>query len=205
VSDTFALYQKLYEIPGDRYRRNRDLLTEVLEMGEFLDQPVRQLSLGQKMKANLALAMLHDPEVLYLDEPTIGLDVMSKQVLRRSISALNAEKNTTVILTTHDMNDIESVSQRLILIDRGSKLFDGGLDDFKARYEDSYTVRMEFTEPPQWKALPGYSLLSEKNNVWTVGVEKRVNTKDALMELIRLYDVKLQDIEDIVKGIFKGN
>ncbi|MDR2135646.1 MAG: ATP-binding cassette domain-containing protein, partial [Treponema sp.] len=127
ISDTFGLFRRLYEIPDDVYEHNKRLYVELLGMEDFIEQPVRQLSLGQKMKANLALAMLHNPDVLYLDEPTIGLDVMSKQVLRQSIAALNREKNTTIILTTHDMNDIEAVCKRLILIDKGRKLFDGGL------------------------------------------------------------------------------
>jgi ABC-type histidine transport system ATPase subunit len=101
---------------------------------------------------NLALAMLHDPDVLYLDEPTIGLDVMSKKILRQSILALDREKNTTIILTTHDMNDIEAVCKRLMLIDKGRKLFDGSLTDFKERYEDGFMVKLEFTELPHWSA-----------------------------------------------------
>ena len=116
VSDTFDLYESLYDIPHETFRKNCDLFTELLDMGGFLDQPVRQLSLGQKMKANIAVALLHDPAVLYLDEPTIGLDVVSKKVLRQAIKAINREKGTTVMLTTHDMDYIEAVCNRLIMI-----------------------------------------------------------------------------------------
>ncbi|MDR3123719.1 MAG: ATP-binding cassette domain-containing protein [Treponema sp.] len=208
ISDTFALYQKLYDIPDAVYRRNRERYVTLLDMADFMEQPARQLSLGQKMKANLALAMLHDPDVLYLDEPTIGLDVMSKQVLRDSISALNAEKNTTIMLTTHDMNDIEAVCRRIILIDKGHLLFDGNLGDFKARYEHSYTVKMEFVRPPAWIPAEGYSLLSDAAQVWTVKVDKSIRSKEALMYLIGRYDpenisVREQDIEDIIRGIFE--
>jgi ABC-2 type transport system ATP-binding protein len=213
ISDTFSLYQRLYEIPMDLYRRNRDMYVEILGMGDFIGQPVRQLSLGQKMKANLALAMLHDPDVLYLDEPTIGLDVMSKQVLRRSIQVLNSEKNTAIILTTHDMNDIEAVCKRLILIDKGRKLFDSSLNDFKARYEDGYMVKMQFTVLPssgglpQWIPEKGYDLYSEKDNERIVKVEKSIRSKDALQFLINRYDpenisIHEQDIEDIIKKVF---
>jgi ABC-2 type transport system ATP-binding protein len=209
ISDTFDLYQKLYEISRDQYKNNRKVLIELLDMGDFIEQPVRQLSLGQKMKANLALAMLHDPDVLYLDEPTIGLDIMSKQALRQGILTLNHEKNTTIVLTTHDMNDIEAVCQRLILIDKGRKLFDGSLDKFKGLYEDTYLIKIEFTEFPSWRPLPGYALKSEFNNTWTIQVDKSINTKDALLALIELYNVKINDIsvqkkdvEDIVKQIF---
>jgi ABC-2 type transport system ATP-binding protein len=208
ISDTFSLYRRLYEIPGDVYEHNRRLYVELLDMEDFIEQPVRQLSLGQKMKANLALAMLHNPDVLYLDEPTIGLDVMSKQILRQSIAALNREKNTTVILTTHDMNDIEAVCKRLILIDQGCKLFDGSLEVFKKRYEEAYAVKMEFTSlPRQWIPQNGFSLYSNKENLWIVKVEKRIRSKDALQLLIDRYEpenisIHEQDIEDIVKNIF---
>jgi ABC-2 type transport system ATP-binding protein len=178
-------------------------------MGDFIEQPVHQLSLGQKMKANLALAMLHDPDVLYLDEPTIGLDILSKQALRQDILTLNREKNTTIVLTTHDMNDIEAVCRRLILIDKGHKLFDGSLDKFKGLYEDTYLIKIEFTEFPSWRPLPGYVLKSEFNNIWTIQVDKEINARDALLTLIELYNVKINDIsvhkkdvEDIVKQIF---
>ena len=209
ISDTFGLYRKLYEIPDPIYERNRKLYIDLLDMGDFMEQPVRQLSLGQKMKANLALAMLHDPDVLYLDEPTIGLDVMSKSVLRQSIIALNREKNTTVILTTHDMNDIEAVCKRLILIDRGKKLFDGSLDDFREGYEDGFMVKMEFANPPAWVPEPGFTLRNSENNVWNIKVEKRIRSRDALTALIGRYNpenisVHEQDVEDIVQQIFAG-
>ena len=207
ISDTFDLYRKLYEIPDAVYERNRKLYVDLLDMGGFMEQPVRQLSLGQKMKANLALAMLHDPDVLYLDEPTIGLDVMSKNVLRESIRALNREKNTTVILTTHDMNDIEAVCERLILIDHGRKLFDGSLDNFKERYEDGFMIKMEFPEAPVWLPEEGFTLRSSEDNTWNIKVDKRIRSRDALMALISRYNpenitVREEDIEDIIQRIF---
>jgi ABC-2 type transport system ATP-binding protein len=183
IADTFSLYQKLYEIPDTIYEKNKKLYIELLDMGDFMGQAVRQLSLGQKMKANIALAMLHDPAVLYLDEPTIGLDVMSKQTLRQSILALNSEKNTTIIITTHDMNDIEAVCKRLILIDKGRKLFDGNLADFKANYEDGFMITMEFLNPPQWQSEPGFILYSDKDNRWSIKAEKSIRPKDALVSL----------------------
>jgi ABC-2 type transport system ATP-binding protein len=209
ISDTFNLFRRLYEIPDDVYEYNKKLYVELLDMEDFIEQPVRQLSLGQKMKANLALAMLHNPDVLYLDEPTIGLDVMSKQVLRQSIAALNREKNTTVILTTHDMNDIEAVCKRLILIDKGRKLFDGTLDVFKKQYEEGYVVKMEFANLPQWIPHDGFTLYSDKENTWIIKVEKHISAKDALRLLIDRYEpenisVHEQDVEDIIKNIFKA-
>ncbi|MDR0374556.1 MAG: ATP-binding cassette domain-containing protein [Treponema sp.] len=207
--DTFELYQKLYDIPPAVYERNKNRCIELLDMGGFLEQPVRQLSLGQKMKANLALAMLHDPDVLYLDEPTIGLDVMSKKILRQSVLALNKEKNTTIMLTTHDMDDIEAVCGRLILIDKGKKLFDGALSDFKSRYEDSFMIKMEFAVAPRWIEDADFSLCASENNVWIIKAAKRMQHKDALATLINRYNaehisVHEQSVEDIVQNIFSG-
>ncbi|MDR1218935.1 MAG: ATP-binding cassette domain-containing protein [Treponema sp.] len=209
--DTFGLYQKLYDIPPAVYERNKSRYIELLGMGDFIGQPVRQLSLGQKMKANLALAMLHDPDVLYLDEPTIGLDVMSKKILRQSVLALNKEKNTTVMLTTHDMDDIEAVCGRLILIDKGKKLFDGALSDFKSRYEDSFMIKLEFAsaraEAPRWMEDADFSLCASENNVWIIKAAKRVRPKDALTTLINRYNaenisIHEQSVEDIIQTIF---
>jgi ABC-2 type transport system ATP-binding protein len=208
VSDTFGLYQKLYEIPDDVYDKNRRMYTEILDIGDIIEQPVRQLSLGQKMKANLALAMLHDPDVLYLDEPTIGLDVMSKQTLRQSIQTLNTEKNVTIVLTTHDMDDIETLCKRLILIDKGHKLFDGAIEDFKESYEDGFMITLDFKKPPLWKPVPGFTLYKNMNNQWIIKVENNISSRNALGLLIERYDpenisIHEQDIEDIIKKIFE--
>ncbi len=208
ISDTFLLYQKLYEIPKEVFERNRKLYIDILDMGDFIEQPVRQLSLGQKMKANLALAMLHDPDILYLDEPTIGLDVMSKNILRKSILSLNKEKNTTVMLTTHDMNDIEAVCKRLILIDKGRKLFDGSLDSFKEKYEDGFMIKMEFASFPEWVPEPGFTLRNNENNAWNIIVDKTLRSRDAFTTMINKYNpenisIHEEDIEDIVRRIFE--
>lgn len=208
VSDTFELYQKLYNIEDDRYKANRAYFTDILEMHDFMDQPVRQLSLGQKMKANLALSMLHDPEILYLDEPTIGLDVMSKKTLRACITDINRDKRTTIILTTHDMDDIEAVCNRLILIDKGKKLFDGGLRDFEEQYKKGYVVRMQFEgSMPAWMTEKNYHLLEHSDHDLVISVDKCLTTKEALTHLINCYNpdniyIEKERIEDIIRNIF---
>jgi ABC-2 type transport system ATP-binding protein len=209
ISDTFELYQKLYEIDDQTYRKNRSYFIEQLEMEDFISQPVRQLSLGQKMKANLALCMLHNPDILYLDEPTIGLDVMSKRALRESILRFNRERNTTILLTTHDMDDIESVCERLILIDHGQKLYDGALDQFKKQYQDGFFIRLECENEANWQEDSRFSLVRSENGVWEIKVQNGMSSKEALMILIDRYQpdnisVKEENIEDIIQQIFRS-
>lgn len=207
VADSFDLFQKLYEIDNISYKKNLNLFIELFDMKDFMNQPARQLSLGQKMKANLALAMLHSPDVLYLDEPTIGLDVMTKKVLRESIIELNREKNTTVILTTHDMDDIEATCKRIILINEGEMLYDGKLNAFKERYEDGYIIQMGFNNMPVWQKSSRFLLIGQNSNTWLVKVEKGISSKEALMTLIERYDpvtvfLKEEDIEHIIQRFF---
>ncbi|MGW1778544.1 ABC transporter ATP-binding protein [Streptomyces sp. NPDC002143] len=125
--DSYRLMHRMYRIPAARYRENLDSLVELLDLGALLDVPVRQLSLGQRMRGDIAAALLHDPEVLYLDEPTIGLDVVSKARVREFLRELNAERGTTVLLTTHDLQDIEQLCSRVMVIDHGRLVYDGAL------------------------------------------------------------------------------
>ena len=211
VSDTFDLYESLYDIPHETFRKNCELFIELLDMGNFLDQPVRQLSLGQKMKANIAVALLHDPAVLYLDEPTIGLDVVSKKVLRQAINAINQEKGTTVMLTTHDMDDIEAVCNRLIMINEGVKLFDGTLESFRNQYEREIVIRLEFEgNAPTWQDMEGLSFAKRDENALEVKLLDRSTVKASITKLLDAYEpqnifVREPDIEDIVEIAYRDN
>jgi viologen exporter family transport system ATP-binding protein len=132
--DSFRLIAKLYRVPQQQYERNLARFVDMLEMAEFLDRPVRQLSLGQRMRGDLAAAMLYEPRILYLDEPTIGLDVVAKESMRTFIEEMNRESATTIVLTTHDLADVERLCRRIILIDHGSILYDGGVESLKSQY-----------------------------------------------------------------------
>jgi ABC-2 type transport system ATP-binding protein len=132
LSDSFALLQRLYRIPPARFRANLDKYVDALELGPLLDKPVRQLSLGQRMRGDITAALLHDPKIVYLDEPTIGLDIVSKKAVREFLHALNTENGTTILLTTHDIGDIERLCRRVIAIDHGRVAFDGPLDALRA-------------------------------------------------------------------------
>lgn len=135
VMDSFDLLKEIYEIDTVSYSRTLEQLTESLELSAFLKMPVRQLSLGQRMRCEIAASLLHNPKILFLDEPTIGLDAVSKLAVRDFILRLNREQNTTIILTTHDMQDIEALTNRIILIGRGSILLDGTMDDIRKGHE----------------------------------------------------------------------
>ena len=132
--ESFKLVAKMYRVEPERYQRNLAHFRELLELDEFMNTPVRQLSLGQRMRGDLAAALLYDPPIVYLDEPTVGLDVLAKERIRGFIEAINREQRTTVILTTHDLGDVERLCRRIILIDQGKVLYDGPIARLKAAY-----------------------------------------------------------------------
>ncbi|MFF4080881.1 ATP-binding cassette domain-containing protein [Streptomyces sp. NPDC001777] len=150
LRDSYRLVHRMYRIPDARFRENLERCVELLDLGELLDVPVRQLSLGQRMRGDIAAALLHDPEVLYLDEPTIGLDVVSKAKVRQFLRDLNAERGTTVLLTTHDLTDIEQLCKRVMVIDHGRLMYDGALAGLHevGRSERTLVVDLERELPP---------------------------------------------------------
>ncbi|GGY96729.1 ATP-binding cassette domain-containing protein [Streptomyces nitrosporeus] len=150
LRDSYRLMHRMYRVPDRRFRENLDRCVELLDLGALLDVPVRQLSLGQRMRGDITAALLHDPEVLYLDEPTIGLDVISKVKVRDFLRDLNAERSTTVLLTTHDLTDIEQLCRRVMVIDHGRLVYDGALDGLHeaGRSERVLVVDLERELPP---------------------------------------------------------
>ncbi|MFG1909385.1 ATP-binding cassette domain-containing protein [Kribbella sp. NPDC048928] len=150
LRDSFAVLQKMYGVPIARHRENLATFVELLDLGDLLDVPVRQLSLGQRMRGDIAAALLHDPEIVYLDEPTIGLDVISKARLREFLAQVNAERRTTIILTTHDLDDIEALCTRVMVIDHGHQIFDGTLPQLRASQSAPRTLVVDLASsvPP---------------------------------------------------------
>ena len=135
VLDTLKLFKDMYRVPDITYKRNMEMFSEILGIEEFIRQPPRLLSLGQRMKADLAASLIYDPDILFLDEPTIGIDVLSKERIRNFIKKINEERHTTIILTTHDVSDIETLCEKMIIIDEGSLIYNGTLPELKATYQ----------------------------------------------------------------------
>jgi len=147
LRDSFDLLRHVYRVPAGRHRANVTELVELLGLGPLLATPVRQLSLGQRMRAELTAALLHDPEILYLDEPTIGLDVVSKAAVRQFLLEVNRERGVTILLTTHDLADIERLCSRVVIIDHGRVISDGTVADIKSRFGDHRTLVVDLAEP----------------------------------------------------------
>lgn len=210
VRDSYDLNRHIYDIPEARFAENLAFLTAMLDMAHYLDRPVRQLSLGQRMRAEIALALLHDPKILFLDEPTIGLDVVAKDAVRRFLSEVNKQRGTTIILTTHDLVDIEEICPRLIMVDDGKLLFDGELKRLRATLGSRRRLTLEFATDPGPLALSTATLAADEGTTKHYLLENEtVSLLDVLGELGRghgLKDVKLEepDIEEVIRTFYQN-
>ncbi len=210
VIDSFELLKAIYRIPEEVYHRNLDRYTEMLNMGGFLNQPVRQLSLGQRMRADIVAALLHSPRIVFFDEPTIGVDVVGKEVIRSFLRELNKRDRLTMIFTTHDMQDIEKTCRRLLIIDDGSKVYDGSLEGIKAKYGTTRQLDVEFSHSIEVRPID-HVRIQELD-----AYKKRFyfeNTKIELQELMNhlLSEYPVRDlnitepaIEGIIRKIYQG-
>ncbi|MDX6239680.1 MAG: viologen exporter family transport system ATP-binding protein [Kribbellaceae bacterium] len=159
LKDSFAVLQKMYDVPRARHAENLATFVELLDLGDLLDVPVRQLSLGQRMRGDIAAALLHDPEIVYLDEPTIGLDIISKARLREFLQQVNSERRTTVILTTHDLDDIEALCSRVMVIDHGHKVYDGTLTGLRSSQSAPRTLVVDLASSMEPITIDGADVL----------------------------------------------
>jgi viologen exporter family transport system ATP-binding protein len=210
LRDSFELLRHIYKVPAERYRANLGEFVEALELGPLLDVPVRQLSLGQRIRGELAGAMLHGPELVFLDEPTIGLDVVAKQAVREFLTRINRERGVTVLLTTHDLDDIERLCSRLIVIDHGRVIYDGALEELKRRYGTERTLVVDLEEPGPPLEVPGARVVRvEGPRQWLSFRRDEVSaarlTADVL-ERARIVDLSIEetDIEEVVRRIYRG-
>jgi ABC-2 type transport system ATP-binding protein len=206
--ESFELLRAIYNVPEDRYRRNLSTFIEILEMEPFIRTPVRQLSLGQRMRGDFAAALLHDPQIVYLDEPTIGLDVIAKEAIRDFVRHINAERGATVILTTHDLADVERLSRRIIIIDNGTIIYDGGIEHIKEQYGTHRTLILTLTAPHPNPVLDGAEIVSNEHGLVSYRFDRRLVRADQLIrqatERYELRDVTIEepDLESIIRRIY---
>lgn len=215
LSETYMVLKEIYEVSDEDYRERMDFFNEVLELNSFLHNSVRTLSLGQRMRADLAAALLHNPKVLYLDEPTIGLDIVVKDRMRQAIREINQKYHTTVILTTHDLEDIEELCDRIIIIDAGKKIYDGSQDDLKKIYGGNCRIHFELREAPREDERKRLDSLREKLDIEirekdiSVGFHKAdfsvADVMAKVMSMAEVTDVQIKETEltDIVKKIYQ--
>ena len=211
VIESFRLIKKMYKIPENEYRKNLKKFTEILDLANLLEKQVKNLSLGQKMRCEIAATFLHNPKIVYLDEPTIGLDVFVKENIRKFIKDINKEKKTTVILTTHDLKDIEDVCDRIILLDKGQIIYDGEKQKFKDTY-GKYVIA-EFiinSKNKNISNLDNARILEDDEKSLKVKFMHDETTIVKLMNEISSYckiediHIKESELEDILKEIYKG-
>ena len=218
LRETYAVLKEIYQVPDEQYKKRMAFLNEVLELDDFITSPVRTLSLGQRMRADIAASLLHSPKVLFLDEPTIGLDVVVKENIRNAIRKINAEEGTTVILTTHDLADIEFLCERIVMIDKGKKVFDGGIAELKHNFGDVRTLEFELVNAPDFKLLDYHrrfmltqdELTSERDGTKaTVRFDTaKVSVEDIIsytLSTVHVKDLNIKDveIEEIIKKLYR--
>ena len=211
--ESFNVLKEIYLISDEEYKERFDFLQEVLDIKDFINQPVRTLSLGQRMRADLAASLLHNPKILFLDEPTIGLDVLVKEKIRNAILMMNKKYNTTVILTTHDMSDIEMLCNRIIMIEKGNIIYDGSLKDIKNKFGDLRTLNIQldttsinldelktFNDQVNYEFENG--TLIAKFDAAKVSLDKVINE---ILKKFTIKDMKIKEltIEDIAKEMYR--
>jgi ABC-2 type transport system ATP-binding protein len=206
--ESFKLVRAMYRLPEARYRRNLDRCVGLLGLGELLDRPVRQLSLGQRMRGDLAAAMLYEPRLVYLDEPTVGLDVLAKERIRGFIEETNREAGTTIVLTTHDILDVERLCRRILVIDRGRVLYDGPVERLKAQYAPHRVLVVQLASDSAAVDLPGAETIRrEDGKVWLrfdpafVRVADLINAVTARHAVTDLTVIE-PDLEGVIKQIY---
>lgn len=208
VIDSFELVRDMYKVHGKLFKSNLDELSELLDLGELLKTPARNLSLGQRMRCEIAASLLHSPKILFLDEPTIGLDAVSKIAVRQFIKKLNAERGTTVILTTHDMQDIEALTERILLIGKGRILLNGNLDELKKHVSEHKTLVIKYRgKAPE--ICGGMALAEAKEGHLVIALDPSVlQVSDAIAYLAaqtELLDISVSGIttEEMVATLYK--
>jgi ABC-2 type transport system ATP-binding protein len=209
VIESFDLLQHIYKIPANLFKRNLDEFRQLLDLDEFIQKPVRSLSLGQRMRADLCAALLHNPPLLFLDEPTIGLDVVAKERIRQFILHVNQDRAATIILTTHDLSDVEKLCERVMIIDHGKLLFDGQLSALTERFGGKRELVVEFAEPYPNPVIEGAEILYIRGPQTSYRFDRKEMTASELIGRLsaryRIHDLQVREpeIEETVRRIYE--
>jgi ABC-2 type transport system ATP-binding protein len=209
LTDSLDLLRHIYQIPEDVFTTNYNLFREILELDQFINTPVRSLSLGQRMRADLCAAFLHNPTLVFLDEPTIGLDVVAKQRIRDFIQFINQERKTTILLTTHDISDVAKLCERVLIIDHGKILYDGKLASLLAEYGGHRLLSVEFAENYPNPILEDAKIIKSDGNQVVYSFERKQVSASRLINRLsasfRIADLEVQDqpIEDTIRQIYE--
>ena len=209
LQDSFDLLRHIYRVPADEYRRRLAYFAELLELGSFMETPVRQLSLGQRMRGDLTASLLHAPPILFLDEPSIGLDVVAKARIRELLAQINRDQGVTMLLTTHDMADIERLCSRMLIIDHGRVIYDGGVEAIRAQYGDERTVVVDLEEAAPPLDVSGATVRRTDGPRQWLRFRRSETTAAQVIASVaasaRLRDLTIEEpaIEDIVRGIYE--
>ncbi|RFU63004.1 ABC transporter ATP-binding protein [Peribacillus glennii] len=216
VQESFRLLKKVYKVPDEQYNEHMAHIIETLDIGPLLDKPVRKLSLGQRMRCELAAALIHNPPLLFLDEPTIGLDVLVKVKIRQFLKDINQKYNTTILLTTHDLADIEAVCDRVVMLDEGKIIYDGGLQSLKNNWAEEKEIHFQFLEEVRLSQLESLPLLfetswdyDEKNQTFIAYIKEESDNISQLISAVvshfKIKDVNILEtsIEEIVRNIYE--
>lgn len=213
LQETYSVLKEIYDVPDAVFQKRMDFLNDVLDLKEFIKDPVRTLSLGQRMRADIAASLLHNPKVLFLDEPTIGLDVSVKDNIRRAITQINQEEETTILLTTHDLSDIEQLCDRIFMIDKGQQIFDGTVNQLKETFGKMKTLTFEL-RPGQNHVVSQFVGISDihvtrKELLLNIQYDSsRYQTADIIQKTLSdfaIRDLKMTDvnIEDIIRRFYR--
>jgi ABC-2 type transport system ATP-binding protein len=210
VIESLELLQHVYHVPKARFAQNLSTFKDLLGLTEFLESPARSLSLGQRMRADLCAALLHDPDLLFLDEPTIGLDVVAKERIREFILHINLERNTTVVLTTHDLADVQKLCKRVMMIDHGKLLFDGALETLQDRFGGNRRLIVDFDDAPESLEFSGVRVIAQDGVRVTLEFERHVRVSELIRLLsehhsIRDLSVVEPDVEATIRRIYEGD
>ncbi|MBD7968303.1 ATP-binding cassette domain-containing protein [Paenibacillus sp. Sa2BVA9] len=209
VQDSFDLHKHIYKLSESTYKANVNYYTELLSLSSFIEKPVRQLSLGQRMRVEIAMALLHEPKILFLDEPTIGLDVVAKEQIRQFLKTINREKKVSIILTTHDMKDIEEICHRMIVVSKGNMVYDGSVENLRKKLGDQRKVIIYFREEPGSIELPELKLIEDEGLRKAYLFEQKDRTVfDCVSQIAAKYSVEdasieSVDIDSVIRKLYK--